>query len=310
MQTRLGNSCKGDTTLCSSYFGRRTADKPHHTERGEEGTCTTVQSPACFTTRTASPGSPRRAPHHSARPRPGAGPPLPATAPAEAMAPGRGRRFRAVRGTGAGGTGTGPPSTAESTGGPGPARPSTAESTGAPGAGPGSCRGLRGRGFEPGADVSLRAKTCSLGRSCFLGLPPWQMRGAWLCDNVEMCVPSGLHYPQLWLVCTLGFARRCPGSTCISPVWLDRCNFLSFSLSQVASVVFLELCLTLAAVVPLGGRATHVSTQPLATWKTTQVVLLAPRCSSSALHTTEVGACCQFVAWNMHRDSQQPCLSA
>ena len=208
------------------------------------------------------------------------------------------------------GTGTGPPSTAESTGGPGPARPSTAESTGAPGAGPGSCRGLRGRGFEPGADVSLRAKTFSLGRSCFLGLPPWQMRGAWLCDNVEMCVPSGLHYPQLWLVCTLGSARRCPGSTCISPVWLDRCNFLSFSLSQVASVVFLELCLTLAAVVPLGGRATHVSTQPLATWKTTQVVLLAPRCSSSALHTTEVGACCQFVAWNMHRDSQQPCLSA
>ena len=28
-------------------------------------------------------------------------------------------------------------------------------------------------------------------------------------------------------VCTLGSARGCPGSTCISPVWLERCNTLS-----------------------------------------------------------------------------------
>ena len=35
----------------------------------------------------------------------------------------------------------------------------------------------------------------------------------------------------------MGSARGCPGSTCISPVWLDRCNSLSLSLSLSLSTV-------------------------------------------------------------------------
>ena len=52
-----------------------------------------------------------------------------------------------------------------------------------------------------------------------IGLPPWQMRCAWLFDNVGMCVSSVVRYEQLLLACTLRSARGCPGSTCISPVW-------------------------------------------------------------------------------------------
>ena len=50
---------------------------------------------------------------------------------------------------------------------------------------------------------------------CFLGLPLRQMRSARLFDNVGMCLSSVLHYEQLLLVCTLGSARGCLGSTCI-----------------------------------------------------------------------------------------------
>ena len=50
---------------------------------------------------------------------------------------------------------------------------------------------------------------------CFLGLPLWQMRRAWLVDNVGMCVSSVLHYEHLLLACTLGSARGCLGSACI-----------------------------------------------------------------------------------------------
>ena len=41
------------------------------------------------------------------------------------------------------------------------------------------------------------------------------------------CLATVLHCQQLLLICTLGSARGCPGSTCISPVWLERCNILS-----------------------------------------------------------------------------------
>ena len=40
-----------------------------------------------------------------------------------------------------------------------------------------------------------------------------------------------LHHQKLLLICILGSARGCPGSTCISPVWVERCT-LSLSLAS------------------------------------------------------------------------------
>ena len=46
-----------------------------------------------------------------------------------------------------------------------------------------------------------------------------------------------LRYQQLLLVCSLGSARGCPGSTCISPVWLERCNTGQVKLHYIFSRV-------------------------------------------------------------------------
>ena len=47
------------------------------------------------------------------------------------------------------------------------------------------------------------------------------------------CIASVLHSQHLLVVCPPGSARGCPGSTCISPAWLERCIYLSLSSATV-----------------------------------------------------------------------------
>ena len=88
--------------------------------------------------------------------------------------------------------------------------------------------------------MSLFRQLTDVGRHnitvAFWGLPPWQMRSAWLFDNVGMCVSSVPLYEQLLLVRALGSARGCPGSTCIGlSGW--KGVILSHSLSPLPMVV-------------------------------------------------------------------------
>ena len=62
---------------------------------------------------------------------------------------------------------------------------------------------------------------------CFVGLLPWliHMRVfAGQCCDVRVLHPSSIA-ATFCLICSMGSARACPGSTCISPVWLERCTY-------------------------------------------------------------------------------------
>ena len=94
--------------------------------------------------------------------------------------------------------------------------------------------------------------------------PPAAPRCALCCDRAALVlrsccaraapsrsyVASVAHPEQLLIVCALGSGRGCPGSTCISSVWLERCNAFSLSLSVALRTLVRSWALLL-------GRASH-----------------------------------------------------
>ena len=61
---------------------------------------------------------------------------------------------------------------------------------------------------------------------CFFGLLPWLINMhvfAGQCCDVHALHPYFIA-ATFCTICSLGSAEACPGSTCISPVWLERCN--------------------------------------------------------------------------------------
>ena len=69
--------------------------------------------------------------------------------------------------------------------------------------------------------ICIALLSCS-GHICIFGLLPWlvHMRVfAGQCCDVRVLHPSSIA-ATFCLICSMGSARACPGSTCIRPVWL------------------------------------------------------------------------------------------